>query len=42
MPYTAQKIIKHCLETGINTKNFYCVTVDGDDVNVNVNTMKIS
>lgn len=34
MPYTAQRVIKHYLETGINTNDFYCVTVDDENVNI--------
>ncbi len=34
MPYTAQKVIEHYLETGINTKYFYSVTVADEKVNI--------
>lgn len=40
MPYTAQKVIEHYLKTGINTNDFYSVTVDDDAVNINA--MKIN
>lgn len=34
MPYTAQLVMKHYLETGINTEEFYSVTVDDHNVNI--------
>ncbi len=34
MPYIAQKVIEHYLETGIDTKNFYSVTVADEKVNI--------
>lgn len=34
MPYTAQKVIAHYLETGINTTDFYSVTADDENVNI--------
>lgn len=34
MPYTAQKVIAHYLETGINTDDFYSVTVDDENVSI--------
>ena len=40
MPYTAQKVIEHYLETGIKTTAFYSVAVD--DKNVNIFPMEIS
>ena len=36
MPYTAQRVMKHYIEVGINTNDFYCVTVDNDNVSINV------
>lgn len=40
MPYTAQKVMVHYLETGINTTDFYSVTVD--DENVHIVPMEVS
>ena len=40
MPYTAQKVIAHYLETGIHTDDFYSVTVD--DKNTNIIPMEVS
>lgn len=34
MPYTAQKVMAHYLETGINTNDFYSVTADDENVNI--------
>ena len=34
MPYTAQKVIAHYLESGINTTDFYSVTADAENVNI--------
>lgn len=34
MPYTAQRVMTHYLETGINTSDFYSVTVDDENVNI--------
>lgn len=34
MPYTAQSVITHYLKAGINTKDFYSVTVDDENVNI--------
>ena len=34
MPYTAQKVIEHYLETGINTNDFYSVTVADEKVSI--------
>lgn len=34
MPYTAQKVIAHYLEIGINTTDFYSVTADDENVNI--------
>lgn len=34
MPYTAQKVMAHYLETGINTTDFYSVAVDNENVNI--------
>ncbi len=34
MPYTAQKVMAHYLETGINNADFYSVTVDDENVNI--------
>ncbi|MDE5984002.1 MAG: NUDIX domain-containing protein [Eubacterium sp.] len=34
MPYTAQKVIAHYLESGINTTDFYSVTADDEHVNI--------
>lgn len=34
MPYTAQKVIEHYLEMGINTKDFYSVTIADEKVNI--------
>lgn len=40
MPYTAQKVMVHYLETGINTTDFYSVTAD--DENVHIVPMEVS
>ena len=34
MPYTAQKVMAHYLETGINTNDFYSVTVDDENIGI--------
>lgn len=34
MPYTAQKVIAHYLETGIHTDDFYSVSVDDNNTNI--------
>ena len=34
MPYTAQKVIAHYLETGMHTDDFYSVTADDENVNI--------
>lgn len=34
MPYTAQRVMAHYLETGMNTSDFYSVTVDDENVNI--------
>lgn len=36
MPYTAQRVMAHYLETGINTSDFYSVSVDDENVNISV------
>jgi len=34
MPYTAQRVMAHYLETGIDTTDFYSVTVDDENVHI--------
>lgn len=34
MPFTAQRVMAHYLETGIHTNDFYSVTVDDENVNI--------
>lgn len=34
MPYTAQRVMAHYFETGMNTTDFYSVTVDDENVNI--------
>lgn len=34
MPYTAQAVIQHYIETGINTNDFYSVSVNDENVNI--------
>ena len=34
MPYTAQRVIEHYLETGIHTADFYSVSVDNESTNI--------
>lgn len=36
MPYTAQRVMAHYLKTGINTSDFYSVSVDNENVNISV------
>ena len=40
MPYTAQRVMKHYIDVGIHTNDFYSVSVD--DENVNIIPMRIS
>ena len=34
MPYTAQRVIGHYMEIGINTNDFYCAAVDNDHFSI--------
>lgn len=34
MPYTAQSVMAHYLETGINSADFYSVTVDDENISI--------